>query len=189
MIHSIFFFVNEICFLKFLRCPSEIFASSGNSGITWYQKCSRPHNFFREIASLLETHNYPLRYYRAIHSMSLDIRTSESSWFRSRARRASSVTDDHCRDTLWEHFRISHWQTISSRALRNRKCRPVLVGNLGTIALKRLIKASAAIHHAALLSSIGTRLQTYFNMTIFNRYLTRTDCVRHSCNIVCICLT
>lgn len=158
-----------MCFLKFLRFPGEIFASSRNSSITRYQKCSRPHNFLREIASLLETHNYPLLYYRAIHGVSLDIRTSESSWFRSRARRASLVTDDHCRGTLWEHFRISHWQTISARALRNRECRSVLIDNRGTIALKRLIKASAAIHHTALLSSTGTRLQAYLNVTIFDR--------------------
>lgn len=36
------------------------------------------------------------------------------------------------------------------RALQNRECRLVFVGNRGTIALKRLIKASATIYHAAL---------------------------------------
>lgn len=55
MSHSIFL-INKICFLKFLRFLDEIFGSSRNSGITRYQKCSRPHNFLREIASLLETH-------------------------------------------------------------------------------------------------------------------------------------
>jgi len=61
------------------------------------------------------------------------------------------VTDDYCGGALSGNISGYLIDKQYPRALRNRECRLVLVGNRGTIALKRLIKASVAIYHAALL--------------------------------------
>lgn len=80
------------------------------------------------------------------------------------------VTDDYCRGALSGNISGYLIDKQYPRALRNRECRLVFVGNRGTIALKRLIKASAAIYHVALL--VDRNEEVYLDGTIFNRYPT-----------------
>lgn len=114
---------------------------------------------FRKRSHRYETHNYIASCVAVIHG---DSRYSHVDIVVSSITREArlSVTDDHCGGSffplyLLPSFPLGTFQDISltnnirARALRNRECRLDSSGNRGTIALKRLIKASAAIYHAA----------------------------------------